>query len=124
MYNREFHFRVDKNPSRIIDDSSGTTSTFNLVEDSELGDVTCSSSSMQNSLAPSTSIISSVKIHSNKKRKVAISTSLESLITKTSVQQKHELDKQIAKVVFATNSSFRCIEHPEVKKATQLLRPG
>ncbi|KAF2896054.1 hypothetical protein ILUMI_10124 [Ignelater luminosus] len=65
-----------------------------------------------------------VQIHSNKKRRVDISTSLKSFITKTSVQQKHELDKQIAKAVIATNSSFRCIEHPQVKKAIQLLRPG
>ncbi|KAH1021490.1 hypothetical protein HUJ04_010996 [Dendroctonus ponderosae] len=40
------------------------------------------------------------------------------------VWEKHLIDKQIAKAIFATHSSFRCIENSEVKKAIHLLRPG
>lgn len=43
---------------------------------------------------------------------------------RTSTAEKQKIDKQIAKAIFATNSSFRCIENPEVRKAIQLLRPG
>lgn len=37
---------------------------------------------------------------------------------------KKKLDLQIARSMFATNCSFRSIEHPQVKKALSLLRPG
>lgn len=50
--------------------------------------------------------------------------SLSSFVIRTSVDKKREIDKQIAKAIFATNSSFRCIENNEVKKALELLRPG
>lgn len=49
---------------------------------------------------------------------------MSSFLTRTSSEKKRELDKQIAKAIFATNSSFRCVENPEVKKAIQMLRPG
>jgi transcription termination factor NusB len=48
---------------------------------------------------------------------------MASFLVRTSKDQKHEIDKQIAKAVYATNSSFRCIEHPQVKKVIQMLRP-
>lgn len=49
---------------------------------------------------------------------------MSSFVMRTSTAEKHKIDKQIAKAIFATNSSFRCIENLEVKKAIQLLRPG
>lgn len=76
---------------------------------------------------PSTSreILSSPeRAHNYKIRKVENQLNLENFITRTSTTEKHEIDKQIAKAIFATNSSFRCIENMQVVKAIQLLRPG
>lgn len=88
----------------------------------------------QNSQEPSTSYSSSSRsplpsIPSSKKRKEiaesdASSTSLSSFIVRTSKSTKLEIDKQIARAVYATNSSFNCMEQPEVRKAISLLRPG
>jgi len=50
--------------------------------------------------------------------------SMSSFILRTTAAEKHKIDKQIAKAIFATNSSFRCIENSQVKKAIHLLRPG
>lgn len=49
---------------------------------------------------------------------------LSAFVIRTSDDLKQQLDKQIAKAVYATNSSFRCVEHPHVKKAIEMLRPG
>lgn len=37
---------------------------------------------------------------------------------------KNVLDKQTARAIFATNTSFQYIEHLQVKKAVEILRPG
>lgn len=34
------------------------------------------------------------------------------------------LDKQVVKMIFATNSSFKIVEHPEFKMMIEMLRPG
>src|SRR5579872_6375752 len=76
----------------------------------------------QNPQEPSTSYSSSSRsplpsIPSSKKRKEiaesdASSTSLSSFIVRTSKSTKLEIDKQIARAVYATNSSFNCMEQP------------
>lgn len=58
-----------------------------------------------------------------KKRKVENPT-MTNFLVRTSSADKQNIDKQIAKAIFATNSSFRCVENVQVKKAIQLLRPG
>lgn len=42
----------------------------------------------------------------------------------TSDAHKKEIDEQLAKFIFATNSSFRITEHSEFKKLLNKLRPG
>lgn len=49
---------------------------------------------------------------------------LDSFVTKTTRSEKEILDEQIARFIYATNSSFRVVEHEEFKKTVQLLRPG
>lgn len=49
---------------------------------------------------------------------------LDSFVTKTTKAEKEVLDEQIARFIYATNSSFRLVEHEEFKKTLQLLRPG
>lgn len=49
---------------------------------------------------------------------------MKSFVVRTSNELKKNLDRQIAKAIYATNSSFRCIEQPEVIKAIEMLRPG
>lgn len=34
------------------------------------------------------------------------------------------LDKQVAKMIFSTNSSYKLVEHPEFKAMIEMLRPG
>lgn len=90
----------------------------------------------QNFLQASTSHSVSPSIPVNKKRKecntditdtrsdTTSSGSLMSFVVRTSKPAKNEIDKQIARALYATNSSFICLEQSEVKKAIALLRPG
>lgn len=45
-------------------------------------------------------------------------------VVKTSHTEKKRLDIQVGRYIYATNSSFRSIEHPEFKKLVSSLRPG
>ena len=43
---------------------------------------------------------------------------------KTSQSEKAALDKQVVQFIFATSTAFSAVEHPELIKIVQLLRPG
>lgn len=49
---------------------------------------------------------------------------MEQYVIKTSATEKKELDTQVAKFVFATNSPFTVTEHDEFVKLCSMLRPG
>lgn len=49
---------------------------------------------------------------------------LDSYLVKSTLLQKMSLDKQVARFIFATNTSFRSVDHPEFIKLVQDLRPG
>ncbi|XP_065641917.1 uncharacterized protein LOC136073741 [Hydra vulgaris] len=53
-----------------------------------------------------------------------ISSGLLSHVVRTSQSQKAVFDEQIARMIFATNSSFQLVEHPEFQKLMLMLRPG
>lgn len=53
-----------------------------------------------------------------------ISTSISKFVIRTSDKDKISFDVQIAKYIYATNSSFAFVEHKEFKKMIQLIRPG
>ncbi|CAI6351030.1 unnamed protein product [Macrosiphum euphorbiae] len=52
------------------------------------------------------------------------SSSMNTFIYRTSPSEKIKLDHQIAKYIYATNSSFSYVEHPEFKRMIEMLRPG
>ena len=49
---------------------------------------------------------------------------MDTFIIKTSSDKKHEIDKQIDRVVFATNSALQFVDNNEFKILLELLRPG
>lgn len=49
---------------------------------------------------------------------------IKSFVIKTSATEKRKLDLQVAKFIYATNSPFKHVEHPEFKKLMEVLRPG
>lgn len=49
---------------------------------------------------------------------------LDRFTIRTTAKEKNQLDLQIARFIFGTNSAFRHVEHPEFVKMVQLLRPG
>lgn len=49
---------------------------------------------------------------------------LNSFIIKTTANDKDRFDKQCARFIFATNSAFRFVEHPEFMKYSEILHPG
>ena len=51
-------------------------------------------------------------------------TSLSNYVHTTTASEKKALDLQVAKMIYATNSPFMFIEHPEVLKTFKMLRPG
>lgn len=60
----------------------------------------------------------------NKKMKTGRDRTLDSYLVKSTPLQKMSLDKQVARFIFATNASFRSVDHPEFIKLVQDLRPG
>lgn len=49
---------------------------------------------------------------------------MEPFVVRTSVANKKKFDIQVAKFIYATNSAFRHVEHPEFIKLINLLHPG
>ena len=104
--------------------------------DSSAGLATTSSASSSTTLSSSTDLshLSHLRksppspnkedVQTKKKKKTESQPNLSSFVMRTSTAGKEKIDKQIAKAIFATNSSFRCIENSQVKKAIHLLRPG
>jgi uncharacterized protein YuzB (UPF0349 family) len=49
---------------------------------------------------------------------------MEEFVTRTPVATKSVIDEQVARYLYATNTSFKAVEHAEFKKLVSLLRPG
>ena len=49
---------------------------------------------------------------------------IEKFVTKTSTEEKNLLDKELARMIYATNTPFTFAEHREFRKFVQMLRPG
>lgn len=76
---------------------------------------------LKRSLSNSSTGATSAKSFSSKR---SSSTSLDKFIIKTSASQKENLDEEVARMIFATNSPFRLVQHPQFLKMVQTLRPG
>ena len=50
--------------------------------------------------------------------------SLKNFAIRTTFTEKDKLDSQCARFIYATNSAFQLVEHPQFIKYTQMLRPG
>lgn len=59
-----------------------------------------------------------------KRKSIKGNESLCKFVVKTSSADKVDLDLQVARFVYATNSSFILVQHSEFKKLISLLRPG
>lgn len=51
-------------------------------------------------------------------------TTLDSYIMQTTKAEKELLDLQLARYIYATNTSFSAVEHRELKKWAEMMRPG
>lgn len=49
---------------------------------------------------------------------------LSSFVVRTSTAEKCAFDEQVEKMIYATNSPFRLVEHPEFQKLLSMMRPG
>lgn len=49
---------------------------------------------------------------------------MNSYVIKTSKTQKQMLDEEVARYIYATNSAFHHVQHPQFKKMISALRPG
>lgn len=49
---------------------------------------------------------------------------MDKFVIRTTDAQRHQLNIQVSRFVYATNSAFRSVEHPEFLKLIQMLRPG
>lgn len=49
---------------------------------------------------------------------------LNSFVIKTTANDKGRFDNQCARFIFATNSAFKFVEHPEFIKYSEMLHPG
>jgi len=87
------------------------------------------SDSDDNSAMPSTSstidVGTTAATHPGGRIDVPVKTvRLDNFVTKTSKSEKEVFDTQIAKFIYATNSSFRIVEHPDFVRLIELLHPG
>lgn len=87
------------------------------------------SDSDDNSAMPSTSstidVGTTAATHPGGRIDVPVKTvRLDNFVTKTSKSEKEVFDTQIAKFIYATNSSFRIVEHPYFVRLIELLHPG
>ena len=48
---------------------------------------------------------------------------MSQFVARISQSQKTALDEQVARMIFATNSPFQLVEHPEFQKLMLMLRP-
>ena len=48
---------------------------------------------------------------------------LDNFLMKTIDNDKKDIDRQLTKFIYATNSTFSMVEHKELRKLVQLLRP-
>lgn len=71
---------------------------------------------------PSTSI--AIRAKANTSVTKHSSRPIDAFLVKTSSKAKAEIDIQWARVIYATNASFRSIDHPEVQKLCEMMRPG
>ena len=58
------------------------------------------------------------------KRKMEGNVQLDRYFIKTSEKEKQSFDKQLARYLYATNSSFRTVENPQFLKFVEMIRPG
>ncbi len=58
------------------------------------------------------------------KKSICKTAILDKFITKTTAYEKNILDEEVAKMIFATNSPFRLVEHAQFRKMVGKLRPG
>lgn len=75
-------------------------------------------SSQEDLPQPQKSVKDSTKITSSIQKKVS------SFFVRTTSEQKKSIDKQIARYIFATNTPFRNVEHPQFLKLVSDLRAG
>ena len=53
-----------------------------------------------------------------------VATKLDLCHIKTTKSEKEAINEQIPRMIYATNLSFRMVDHPEFIKMTHFLRPG
>ncbi|GBP75210.1 hypothetical protein EVAR_88816_1 [Eumeta japonica] len=115
---------LDKCPDYASRNSSASTSSSRIqICENDSSDEDCGADGMQvkvNPTAEKTSQASQVPTLS----KSSSRGSMSQYIVKTSEKEKHKIDIQVAKYIYATNTPFRHSEHPEFIKMMQLSRPG
>ncbi|GBP19290.1 hypothetical protein EVAR_79890_1 [Eumeta japonica] len=115
---------LEKCPDYASRNSSASTSSSRIqICENDSSDEDCGADGMQvkvNPTAEKTSQASQVPTLS----KSSSRGSMSQYIVKTSEKEKHKIDIQVAKYIYATNTPFRHSEHPEFIKMMQLSRPG
>ena len=53
-----------------------------------------------------------------------INLQLDRFVIKTSEKEKHNIDKQLRRYLYATNNSFRTVKNPQSLKFVEMMRPG
>lgn len=94
--------------------SRPSTSSLQLSAQPGLGSGVVSNSSEAKVVPQSKTVLASKKPQS----------SIDSFLVKTTSTQKKNLDEQVARFIYATNSAFRLVEHPQFIKLMQDLRPA
>ena len=57
------------------------------------------------------------------KKEASKSSSLSTFLTKTTSSEKHAIDLQLARFIYATNCPFNLVEYNEFKRLCEMLRP-
>lgn len=102
----------------ILDQPVSDESNYCLDKNSSI-------SSTNSFMSTQTKQYSDLTPSSDLKRKLPYSKShIDKFVVKTSVEDAKQLDKQIARFIYGTNSPFIAVQHPEFCKLINMLRPG
>lgn len=108
--------------------TTGSNTDANLdadrdVEEELLSDAGSSRSS-DNSSATPTSVTTLQSKNASTSSSASVNISMKRFIIATSQEDKKKIDLQLSRYMFATNTPFNHVEHPELLKLMEILRPG
>lgn len=114
----------DENDIVELDEIESTPTTSTQNQSNGMVSTPAAHCSTFENNSPSTSQTSNIDSQATGPKRIKLSEKIDKFIIKTNKSQKEALDEQAARMIYATNMSFRKVHNKEFLKFCQDLRPG